>query len=561
MPSAVKIIGEKRGVNMGSWLNREKITALMLEMVSVPSISGTVREQEMGSKVAAIVGRMNYFKKNPHLLFENSLQDDPYKRSYVAALVRGTGSSRRTVIFLNHYDVVDTPDYGELADLAFSPEKLSRALKERVLPSPVQRDLDSGTYLFGRGTADMKAGIALQMAVLQHVSREEDRLEGNLLFLSVPDEERASRGAMEALPFLVQLQERFHLTYEAVINCEPAFPEYPGDDSQYMYTGSMGKAIAMFYCYGKETHAGEAMSGLNGHLLAAEICRLLEGNTDFCQTAGEVVTPPPSCLKHMDFKRFYSIQVPHNAASYYNLFLVHDNPRQLLDKLTELAFKAFGNVLERLNDEAQKFSILKKTPFSPVQWLPQVYTYAEFYAGVRRHRGGMLDREIERAYENNQGLDPREAALRIVNHVHDLCREKTPKIIVGFLPPYYPSVTVEGRDLRELRALKAVEEVVKAAAGTGQDIRICPSFPGLSDLSFFNLQEGCDLTGTLIPNMPGYGRNYELPLREMARLRMPVLNMSVAGKDAHKYTERIETRYSFEALPPLIIRAVKSILA
>lgn len=531
---------------------------LLLEMVAVPSISGTFQEKEMSRKVTEILRRMDYFQTHPHLIFEKELQDDPLGRSYVAALMRGGGGSGRTIILLNHFDVVDTADYGDLADLAFSPLPLAAALDKLTLAPSVRQDLKAGSYLFGRGTADMKAGTALQLAVLQHLSRAEEGFRGNLLFLSLPDEEGSSRGALEALPFLSRLGEQFNLTYEAVINCEPAFPDYPGDEGRYIYTGSMGKVIAMFYCYGREAHAGEPMSGLNGHRLAAEICRLLEGNTDFCESLGTVTTPPPSCLKHLDFKRLYSVQIPHNAASYYNLFLLNENPRELLYRLKGLAFQAFENVLSRLNEEREKFSLRKKTPFSPVEWQPSVYTYQEF---CRQFLSGEEKFPKEEAGDPEGRMDPRERALRLVDRVHGLGRESSPKIIVGFLPPYYPSVTVTGRNAREERLLATVKEVVQLARLQGLEIKCCPSFPGLSDLSFFNLHSGEGLMSSLADNMPGYGKLYHLPLEDIGSLQVPVVNISTSGKDVHKYTERVDLTYSFDVLPPLILQAIQSILS
>jgi arginine utilization protein RocB len=51
--------------------------------------------------------------------------------------------------------------------------------------------------------------------------------------------------------------------YTLVLNSEPMFPRYPGDQTNYVYTGSIGKILPGFYCYGKETHVGESLAGLN----------------------------------------------------------------------------------------------------------------------------------------------------------------------------------------------------------------------------------------------------------------------------------------------------------
>ncbi len=44
--------------------------------------------------------------------------------------------------------------------------------------------------------------------------------------------------------------------------------------------------------------------------------------------------------------------------------------------------------------------------------------------------------------------------------------------------------------------------------------------------------------------MPGFGTKYSLPLEEMQKLNLPVVNIGPFGKDAHKFTERLEKDYS-----------------
>ena len=70
------------------------------------------------------------------------------------------------------------------------------------------------------------------------------------------------------------------------------FEKHPGDPKQYVYSGSIGKALAGFFCKGVETHVGEPFAGVNANLMVSEINRLLELNVDYCEEADGEVTPP-----------------------------------------------------------------------------------------------------------------------------------------------------------------------------------------------------------------------------------------------------------------------------
>ncbi|MCY8687805.1 M20/M25/M40 family metallo-hydrolase, partial [Bacillus spizizenii] len=59
---------------------------------------------------------------------------------------------------------------------------------------------------FGRGTMDMKAGLAVQLSMLERAMN--GQFEGNLLLITVPDEEVNSRGMIEAVPILKEMEKK-----------------------------------------------------------------------------------------------------------------------------------------------------------------------------------------------------------------------------------------------------------------------------------------------------------------------------------------------------------------
>ena len=46
----------------------------------------------------------------------------------------------------------------------------------------------------------------------------------------------------------------------------------------------------------------------------------------------------------------------------------------------------------------------------------------------------------------------------------------------------------------------------------------------------------------------------------MQKLDLPVLDIGSFGKDAHKFTERIEKEYSFEVAPMLVYKTINNLL-
>ena len=132
-------------------------------------------------------------------------------RYFLTALVKKEKKSN-TVLLLSHFDVVDTADYGEFKHMACKVPELMDLLndKKELLPERVKKDLESGEWLFGRGSMDMKAGLAVQFSMLERAMNGE--FDGNLLLITVPDEEVNSQGMLEAVPVLKALEKESGLS-------------------------------------------------------------------------------------------------------------------------------------------------------------------------------------------------------------------------------------------------------------------------------------------------------------------------------------------------------------
>lgn len=264
------------------------------------------------------------------------ISEDPLNRSFVSALFCSSKPSKNTIILTGHLDVVDVEDFGHLKELAFEPLKLQSRIKELPLNKETLEDLESGEYLFGRGTADMKFGLALHIELLRELSLRDD-FEGNILFLAVPGEESNSEGMLAAVPYLLDLKQRFGYEYVGLFVSECCIPKEIGDSTKRIYLGTSGKVMPLFLFVGKETHVYESYTGLNPNLLAGELNRLLELNSDFCDRDRGNITPAPICLKHMDLKELYSVQTPLMAASYYNILTLNLSIDELMYKLKKFS--------------------------------------------------------------------------------------------------------------------------------------------------------------------------------------------------------------------------------
>jgi len=153
-----------------------------------------------------------YWKQHPDHVGTYPIPNDPFGRRAAFAMVCGRGND--TIAFVHHNDVVTTEDFKRLKPFAFSPDELEQELlkiKDSLSPE-ICADLESGRFLYGRGSCDMKGGGSIQMALLKRYSElvltDPEALTGNLIVLAVPDEENLSAGMRAAVRLLADLKEK-----------------------------------------------------------------------------------------------------------------------------------------------------------------------------------------------------------------------------------------------------------------------------------------------------------------------------------------------------------------
>lgn len=533
----------------------KKIENLTLELASIRGVVGTREENNVAEKVYETFNEMDYFKKHPkNVRFVNAI-DDPLERKSVMAMIKGEkGNSKKTIVLVGHIDTVGISDYGLLKDYATKPLELVKKLKEVSIPEDALKDLESGEYLFGRGVFDMKCGVSTLMTIMEYISDDIENFEGNIVFAAVCDEEGNSGGMLSVVPELTKLEKEEGFEYQALLDTDYSAPRYEGDNTRYIYVGTVGKLMPSFYIVGSEAHAGDPFRGLDPNHISSAITMEMDFNTKYCDEAEGEVTVPPISLRQQDLKTEYSVQTARNSHLYFNFGTHSSTPDEMMDRVVEGASLAFQNVVDDLNVEYKKYCESNKFPYEKLPWETRVVTYEELYKKVKEEKGKELDDRIDKLEKEllaNDDIDERMFALRVVEEVHNMWSDKNPVVVVFYSPPYYPHIYVEGKSPLEEKLLNVAKQVIEET-DSNYDIEMKKFYPYISDLSYAAAPKEEDAVDSLKNNMPGFGTKYNLPIEDMQQLNLPVVNIGPFGKDAHQFTERLEKDYSFNVAPKLV---------
>lgn len=528
------------------WSTPETLRSLLNEVVSWKSLTLSDGERDFPMKIQAKLQGVPYFAEHPENI---ELSDADLGRKLLTALYKHP-DAKETVVLISHFDTVNTEEYGDLEPLAFEPEMLTQALLEKKdeLPDNAREDLESGDYLFGRGTMDMKMGLVMHMGLIEKASAENWPI--NLILLTVPDEEVNSAGMRAAVLKLNELRDTNDLTYKLFLNAEPVFSQEPGDPKFYIYSGTIGKIMPSALFYGMETHVGEPLNGITANYIASYLTQRMEFNQLFQETVLGEKTPLPVSLQQKDLKSEYSTQTPNRAIALYNVFLMKRNAAEIMDLFEQVALDAAA----ACNKDYQ--AVCTREGVSPVGEI-QVKRFEDLVKYAEDKFGSDYVDSVKATVGENTEWDDREKSFRIVDTLMIQCQELSPAIVLLYTPPYYPAVNTSQDEL--------VESCVQYVKDKGHEDFNLPVervhyFNGISDLSYVNYEDSSGGWQVFEANTPVWGASYSIPFDAMAELQAPVLNVGPFGKDAHKRTERLHIESAFVKVPALVEGMVKEIL-
>lgn len=537
-----------------------------MELVRIPSIVKTSGETDCARKIYGYYKELKYFKDNPDYLMFQQTEDDEIERHNVLAMVRGTrGNSNRTIILMGHLDTVGVDDFGILKKYAFNSDKLPEVLRELNLSEEINKDIDSGEYLFGRGALDMKSGIAGHMYLIKYFSQNPDKLDGNIIALAECDEEDNSHGVISALKVFKEWKEKYNLEYIAAINADYSTPYHEKDENRYVYFGTIGKLLPSFYVTGKETHVGQAFGGLDPNLLVAELTRLIELNPDLSDEAQGEVTIPPMSLKQADFKGGYTVQTALAAYSYYNFFTHRMSPKDVMVKMKEKAIEAFDNIVKYTNESYKKFCDMGRHIYTELPWKTRVYTWEEFYNELVELNGEeykiYINEYAIEMHRNNPSMDLRDFSVKVIEESWKWAKDMSPAIIIYYSSTFSASIEMTGKTEKEKALLDSVNEAIDFVQDYSDKPIVTKMFyPYISDSSFMALSDSGEDLEALGNNMPSWGTKYRHPIEEILEINVPVVNIGTFGKDGHKITERVHMKHTFECIPNITFNTINKLL-
>ena len=605
-------------IESNKWLT--EIREITKTLIAIPSISPDVdAENRCAEKILELLSQP-FQGTNETPEFNPVFWNTNDGRKSVACLLKSLNpeSTGKTIILMGHFDTVGVEDFGRFGDsnIAFQPDKLAKAIKANLdqkfqaglldtSQESAYQALQSGEWMFGRGSVDMKSGVAINLAVFREFARVQkngqrliDDFAGNLLFLACPDEETESAGILSAVPELLQLREKENLTYLGVINTDYTAPRDANEDTRYIYSGTVGKLLPSFYTLGVRTHVGEIFRGVDASHIAAELVSRINLNPEWIDTwqgtlGGESITevaPPPVALHMRDLKSFYNVETAGEAFVYVNWLTLTLTPEQAMAKLKDAASAALEAVYNRIGTSYRHFASLGGQAQPPPAWTGFILNYesllheANFRWEMENRKGRLSDWLKAKAEELKPlAQDGRQLSRMIVAELVKIAAINGPAVITFFSPPFYPSIQPQENEIT--LAVKSVLDLLQSPLSprdhreneffskgsvnsvARQPIQFRGFYPYISDLSYVQLDSNVEIE-SLKMNMPLFdlvdsNKNLYYPLDSekltgIRALNCPVINIGPFGRDAHGLYERVHMPYSFEVVPELIYKTISN---
>ena len=521
---------------------QEQIATFFQEAMSIPSFTNTESERVIEDYLDQRIGAIPYFQTHPHHFGRYPLSNDHLHRSVNWALV--DKGKKKTVILFHHHDTVDLEDYGPLAPIALDSEALVQALKDLDFRSEMQEDLNSRQWQFGRGSCDMKAALALQLGVLEAYASDPAGGQVNLLYLSVGDEESYSRGMRGALGLLCQLKDEFDLDYVLAVDSEPF--EAGSDKEKVLHIGTVGKLMPVVVVQGVLSHMKEPLKGINALSLLIAVASKLDLHPDLSDHALGERSPLPSWSYLRDLKDQYDVSTVLHAAGYFSVLHLKKTPQELLQRIKELSQEAVDQFYVKylsLQDQAGQEHLISQ---------PRVISYQELLDRCQKKEGFLSFQEQceQRAYQDFlSGVSYQTIAIQQIQSFLEFLSEKNPLVVIGFAPPYYPSMNCRSLPNTSLKIDNLIDDYRYYLASRGLSLKVEEYFMGICDTSYCALERELESYQVVLDSLAIPSQVYELDLANIAQIQVPAVNLGPWGKELHQRGERVFTEDLLDIIP------------
>lgn len=530
------------------------ICEMLVDLVAIRSDTGTPTECGAAKRIFELLMEDPYFQENPDMcgMYDKG---DCFGRPVVWGLKKG--STGRTVILTGHYDAVETSCYGVFEPLSLSPEPLRNAMLESgSFSGEVLKDLQDDNWMFGRGAADMKAGIAINL----HMLRNYEFGEKGILFTAVCDEENLSAGARQAIGLYEELKEKHGLDYVYAAITEPLGTKQVGNGVPVpLLDGATGKILPVVVVKGKLAHSAYVMNGLNSALILAEIIRGVDLNTDFLSNSMGICNQPGSTQIFFDMKKDYDVSIPEYSAAGFNLTYYADtDPMEQLKKLEKVCLDACDTVVERYNKVFDQMTAANQIdPSYRVEYYPQVMTLAQLKEMLADKPGfaqkdKSLQAEAEEKIRSGE-LTMQKAGIGYIRALMDLAELTAPAVVVGVVPPFYPTVTNQ-RLSKSIQPM--LERTSKALESEGIPITVRPYSQGMNDTSYMSCANPASAM-VIMDNMAISKDIYSIDFAALARLNIPTQLVGPAARNVHQMAERVYLPDVEETIPRVLQELIK----
>lgn len=533
----------------------ERILEILKTLVAMKSVSCSTVEVEPAEWFADFFKGLPYFKEHPEDTGLYVIPNDPYGRKIPYALLRGKKTD--TVLLSGHFDVVSTEEYGKAEPWAYEVgTKLEEMLATMPLNDEERADLESGEWIWGRGVADMKGGLAIHATLFEEYAKQalEGTLEGSIVFMPVPDEESYSTGMRNGINILKEFKDKYGLNYKLLIDPEPTADK---DNLQIMSLGTVGKVMPAIIVQGKKGHMGHCYGGFSALGILADIYLRTNGSLEFSEVYEDEASVPPTWGNMRDMKKVYDVSIPHRAYGYFTALNFGMTPEEILNKLKRISTEAFENQVEKLNNEFQQYKTMNKAEvMDKIYYEPKVIAFNELCEIAKEAKGqDAFDKFYKESYEkivakvNSGEANFPSATIDMMEAMLDFADIQYPIVLLGFAPPYYPpthSDKVKGKEGYGTKAYKFVSELSEREYG--QKVGYENFFMGISDLSYGSITSPFDYV-KYSANTPLWGDDYNIDFEGIEDVAIPGVIYGPIGRNYHQYVERVHKESLTKVVP------------